>query len=95
MLGQRAADARRLDCAAAEREHRRPLVLECPDRRLGLEHAKLDLPALLEDLGQRTPRGALELAVEVDEPPAEPLRDLGAERRLARAHEADERDVPV
>jgi hypothetical protein len=33
--------------------------------------------------------------VEVDEASPEPLRDLPAEGGLARAHEADERDVPV
>ncbi len=70
-------------------------MLERRDRRLGLEHPELDLAALLEQLGQRASGRALELAVEVDEPPAEPARDLRAERRLARAHEADERDVPV
>ena len=38
---------------------------------------------------------SLDLAVDVDERPAEPLGELGPERRLARAHEADERDVAV
>ena len=31
--------------------------------------------------------------IEVDEGPAEPARDLAPERRLARAHEAGEREV--
>ena len=70
-------------------------MLESLDRRVSLEHAELGLPSLLEQLRHRLPSGLRNLAVEVDEPPAEPLRDLGAERRLARAHEADQRDVPV
>jgi len=95
LLAQRPPDARRLDRAAPERQNRRPLVLERLDRRVSLEHAELGLPSLLEQLRHRLPGRLRNLAVEVDEPPAEPLRDLGAERRLARAHEADERDVPV
>jgi hypothetical protein len=37
----------------------------------------------------------LELAVEVDETALEPLGDLRAEGRLARAHEADQCEVTV
>ena len=36
---------------------------------------------------------ALDLTIEVDEGPAEPPRDIAPERRLARAHEAGEREV--
>ena len=47
-------------------------------------------------LVERSDVAAVEaLAVEIDEGTAEPLRDLLAEGRLAGAHEADERDVPV
>jgi hypothetical protein len=37
----------------------------------------------------------LDLAVEIDQPAPEPPGDLGSEGRLPRAHEADQRDVPV
>jgi hypothetical protein len=36
---------------------------------------------------------AFQLLVEVDEGPAEPGRDLAADRRLAGAHEAGQGDV--
>jgi hypothetical protein len=36
-----------------------------------------------------------DLLIEVEEPPAEALGELQPERRLARAHEADEREVAV
>ena len=39
------------------------------------------------------PRLALDLPIEIDEGPAEPARDIAPERRLARAHEAGEREV--
>ena len=95
MLAERAPDPRRLDRTAPERQHRRPLVLQRGERRLRLEDAELDFAALLEQLRDRLPGRALELTVEIDEPAPEPRRDLRAERRLARAHEPDERDVPV
>jgi hypothetical protein len=50
---------------------------------------------LLEDLRDRPAKLALDLAVEVDEPTAQALGHLQPERRLARAHEPDEREVPV
>jgi len=94
-LAQRAPDRGRLDGPATECEHCRPLVAQRRQRRLGLEHAELRLAPLLEQLRHRLAQRALELAVEVDEPPAEPVCHLDAERRLARAHEADEREVPL
>ena len=95
MLAQRAPDRLGLDRAAAERDHRGRPAGKRLERGLGLELAELRLAALAEDLRDRLPQRLLELAVEVDEPPAEPLGNLRAERRLARAHEADEREVPV
>ena len=89
------ADLLGLDRAAAERDHRGPCVGQRLERHLGLELAELGLAALAKDVRDRLPERALELAVEVDEPPAEPLGSLRAERRLARAHEADEREMPV
>jgi hypothetical protein len=94
-LAQRAPDRLGLDRAAAERDDGRPFVAQRLECRLGLEHAKLGLTALAEDLRDRLPQRALELAVEVDEPAPQPLGHLHPERRLARAHEADEGKVPV
>src|SRR5205809_792986 len=51
--------------------------------------------ALLEELGDGGAQILLEVAVEVDERPPETLGDLRTERRLARTHEADEREVAV
>ena len=84
-----------LDRAAAERDHGGRPVDERVHRRLGLQLAEVRLATCVEDLRDRLPQRALELAVEVDEPPAQPLGRLLAERRLASAHEADERDVPA
>ena len=95
VLTQRPPDARSLDGSASEREHGRPFVLQGRDRRLRLEHTELDLAALLEELRDRLTHGPLELPVEVHEPAPEKLRELGAELALARAHEPDQRDVPV
>ena len=89
------ADLRARHRAAAERDHRRRPRPERLQRGLLLAHAELDLAALLEDLGDGLAQAALDLAVEVDEPPAQPLRELQPERRLAGAHESDEREMPV
>ncbi len=62
----------------------RGLLLERPERRL---------PPLLEELGDRRARARLELAVEVDERPAEAGGRLAPEGRLARAHEPGQREV--
>ena len=65
-------------------EHlRRELLLATAERRL----------TALEQCGDR-PVAALDLAVEVDERASALPGDLLADRRLARAHEADEREVP-
>ena len=95
VLAERLADRRRLDRAAAERDHGGPLALERPQRLLGLEHpeALLALPA--EEIRDRAARGLLDLLVEVDERPSDQVRDARAERRLAGAHEADEGEVAV
>ena len=95
VLAERAPDLLGLDRAAAERDHGGRPAGERLQRRLGLQLAEVRLAARSEDLRDRLPQRALELAVEVDEPPAQPLGRLLAERRLARAHEADEREVPA
>ena len=95
MLAERLADPRARHRPAAERDHLRRARRERLERGLLLAHAELDLAALREDLRDRLAQLALDLAVEVDEPPAEAFGDLEAERRLAGAHEADEREVAV
>ena len=60
-----------------------------------LLHAELRLAALFEELGDGRAEVLLEIAVEVEERPAQPLGDERPDRRLARAHEADEREVLV
>ena len=63
------------------------------------EEARLDLPeGRLALLGEELPdraMSALDLAVDIQERPAETLRHLRADRRLASAHEADEDEVAV
>ena len=80
------------DRAAAERDHgRRPGERLCDD--LLLDPPELRLAAL-EELRDR-PEAPLDLLVGVDErAPGQP-RELAAERRLPRAHEADEGEVLV
>ena len=92
---ERLPDLLRLDRAAAECQYRRPVLTQRPERHVGLERAELELPTLLEELRDRLTERPFQLAVDVDEPPAEPFGDLRAQRRLPRAHEADERDVAI
>ena len=68
--------------------------MERSERLALLLHAEAGLSDGLEELRNRPSDSTLELAVEVDERTAEPVGDLGADRRLARAHEADQREVP-
>ena len=60
-----------------------------------LLQAELRLAPLLEEVGNRRAEVLLEIPVEVDERTTEPVGHLRAERRLSRAHEADEREVVV
>jgi hypothetical protein len=60
---------------------------------LRLAEAERGLAAGLEDLGDRLL--ALDLAIDVDERTSDPRRERLAECGLARAHEADQRDVTV
>jgi len=50
--------------------------------------------AAAEELGNRTV-STLDLTIDVDEWPAAQARDLPADRRLSRAHEAHEREMTV
>jgi hypothetical protein len=95
VLAQGVPDPRAGDRPTTEGDHRR---LAAPKRVEGdgpLEHPELELPPPREQLGNRLVCAFLELAVEVEELAAEPASDLDPERRLAGAHEADERQVPV
>ena len=94
-ISQRGPNLGARDRAAPEREHPRRLAPESLDRLLGLEHPEPLLAQLDERLWDRAPERSLELAVEIDEGPAEPFRDLRAQSRLAGAHEPDQGDVPV
>ena len=95
MLSQRLTDRRRLDSAAAESQHRRALPVESVESPVSLDHAKACLAFLAKEVRDRTLKGALDLAVEIDQLSTGLDRHLGADRRLPRAHEPDERDVPV
>jgi len=53
------------------------------------------LPARREELGDLRAGARLDLAVEVDEAPLQPLRDGCAEPALARAHEPGQGEVPA
>jgi hypothetical protein len=94
VLAERVPDLRRAECASAEREHGRGTLPQALDREPRLLRPEEGL-ALAEELGNAHPRQRLELAVDVDERTPEPPREVRAERRLARAHEAHERDVLV
>ena len=89
------ANRRRLHRAAAESQHGGPVLTERFERPFGLDHPEACFSLLLEQLRNRTSERPLDLAVEVEEQPPGPGRDHGTDRRLPRAHEADERDVPV
>ena len=52
------------------------------------------LSLLLKQLPDRS-LGPLDLLVDVVEGPAQPQRHLAAHRRLARAHEANQRKMPT
>ena len=82
-----------LDRAAADSDHAR-LAASCRlAQKAGLQLSEGGLAALLEELPDR-PFGPLDLVVDVEERPPEPVGHLGADRRLAGAHEADQHDVP-
>ena len=80
------------NCSAAERDHGRPARERFGDDLL-LDPAELGLAAF-EELADRAEM-LLDLLVGVDERTVHEPRELAAERRLPRAHEADEREVLV
>jgi hypothetical protein len=88
---QKVARALGKDCSAAERDHGRLRRGEHLGSELLFDATELRL-APLEELSDGS-MAAFDLTVEIDEgSPAQP-RSLLTQRRLARAHEADEREV--
>ena len=81
--------------AAAEGDDSRHRGVERLARELLLDRAELHLAARGEDRGDRRRRVPFDLGVEIDERTREAGGDPPAERRLAGAHEADEREVAV
>jgi hypothetical protein len=92
-ISQRRADPVGSDRTAAERHHRRRRRTERVERVLRLAEAEGRLASGLEDPRDRL--DSLDLGVDVDERPPEPLREGFSERRLPCAHEADQSDVAV
>ena len=93
-LAQRSARALGEDGAAAEREHVRLEPLEHLAHDLFFRAPKAGL-ALLEELRDGRARAPFDLVVEIEKRPPDAERNLRRERRLACAHEADERNVPL
>ena len=86
------AGHRRQDRPSAEREHCIRLSEQAADHAL-LERPERRLAVLLEDRGDRPAGLPLDLAVGVQERPPQPGGQRLARARLARAHEADQREV--
>jgi hypothetical protein len=84
----------RLDRPAADGDHTRLPAVGHLAGEPGLELAKRCFSLLLEQLPDR-PLGPLDLLVHVVERPVQPQRHLPAERRLAGAHEANQREMPT
>ena len=84
----------RLNGATADRNHRRLRPCERLAHEARLDLAECGLALLREQLGDgAVPSG--DRLVDVDERPTELARDMSADHRLPRPHEADEDDVPV
>ena len=94
-VAQRLPHALGEDGAAPEREHGGNGLRQRLDREVLLELPEPGLAALGPDVRDRHPQLPLELEVDVEERPSQACGGLRAEARLAGAHEADERDVPV
>src|SRR5581483_3414863 len=82
----------RLDGAAAEGDHARRAALARVADEARLDLAERRLALLGEEVPDRA-LGPLDLVVDVDEAAAQPLGHDRPQRRLARAHEADQREV--
>jgi hypothetical protein len=92
---KRLAGSAGLDRPAAERDHGRHGRLEQGDRPLLLELAETRLALAREQLRDGPAVVGSNQLVDVDELPSDARRSLRTQRRLARAHEADERDLPI
>src|SRR4051812_6869732 len=94
-VAQLVLDRRRLHGPAAEGDHSRIRQAEGCDRVTLFLQAELGFSAALKEIGNRRAQILLEVPVEIDERTPETIRDLGPERRLAGAHEADEGEVTL
>ena len=88
------ANAGRGDRAAAQSEDEDFPALEITVNVGGLDPAELLLSPLDEQFGDRR-LASLDVPVDVDHRSSEPTCERVRHRRLARAHEADQRHVPV
>src|SRR5439155_7862636 len=89
------ADRRALDRPSPELDHGRLAVTQRGDRVLRLLGAEPFLSLVGEDFRDRAAKRALERAIDLQEPPPKPSRDLRTERRLPGAHEADQDEMAV
>ena len=93
-LAQPGARALRQDRPAAESEHVRLALREHVADDLFFDAPEAAL-AVGEELDDRRAGQPLDLLVDVEKRTPDPRSRLRTERRFARAHEPDERDVPV
>ena len=89
------ARGRRQHGATSERDHDRLAGSEYRPRHRLFELSEGSLAVAGEELLDRDTGPALDLAIEIDEVAAEAPGDPRADRRLARAHEAGQREVSV
>jgi hypothetical protein len=87
-------EARSLDGSSTECDHGQLRTRQCLPDEPGLDLAERRLALRREELRDRAVLVGDGL-VDVDERPSEPLRHVCADRRLPRAHEPDEDDVPA
>ena len=89
-----AQEAGCLDRSSTESDHARLRTRQCLPDEPGLDLAERGLALGREQLRDRAVLVG-DGRVDVDERPPEPARHVCADRRLPRAHEADEDDVPA
>src|SRR5207247_1493446 len=76
VVGERLPDRLDLDCAAAERDQRRPGAIEQLEHQLALTLAERGLALALEEVGDRLPEPLLEEQVRVERLPAGPRGEI-------------------
>ena len=85
----------RSECSASELDDHRHAPAQHVGRDVLLELPECRLATTREEIRDRHPGAVLDERVNGEERPSEPGRKNRTERRLAGAHEADERDVTV